>query len=152
MIKDGEPYLIEYNVRMGDPECQTTLPLLQNDFVDVLESCMNSTLDEIDLIWKKKKSICIVLTSKGYPDKYKKNILINNLEYHQNKDKEFIFHAGTKKLNNKFYSNGGRVLNFVSIDDNFVNARKKSLDQIKKLNWEDGYYRSDIGHKVIENS
>ena len=152
MIKDGEPYLIEYNVRMGDPECQTILPLLQNDFVDVLESCMNSTLDEIDLIWKKKKSICIVLTSKGYPDKYKKNILINNLEYHQNKDKEFIFHAGTKKLNNKFYSNGGRVLNFVSIDDDFVNARKKSLDQIKKLNWEDGYYRSDIGHKVIENS
>ena len=152
MIKDGEPYLIEYNVRMGDPECQTILPLLQNDFVDVLESCMNSTLDEIDLIWKKKKSICIVLTSKGYPDKYKKNILINNLEYHQNKDKEFIFHAGTKKLNNKFYSNGGRVLNFVSIDDDFVNARKKSLDQIKKLNLEDGYYRSDIGHKVIENS
>ena len=78
MIKDNEPYLIEYNVRMGDPECQTILPLLNNDFLEIIENCVNGTLENIDLNWKNQKSICIVLTSKGYPDKFSKNILIDN--------------------------------------------------------------------------
>ena len=72
MVKDNEPYLIEYNVRMGDPECQTILPMLENDFVEVLENCINGTLEKIELKWKNKKSICIVLTSKGYPENFEK--------------------------------------------------------------------------------
>ena len=150
MIKENEPYLIEYNVRMGDPECQTILPMLKSDFVEVLENCINGTLDKIQLKWKNKKSICIVLTSKGYPENYKKNIIINNLEKINNNNNQYIFHAGTKSINEKIFSNGGRVLNFVSIDNDFKTARERAIDLIGLINWENGYFRKDIGYKVIE--
>tara|TARA_Y100001958_G_C21243825_1_gene572770 strand:+ start:13 stop:1278 length:1266 start_codon:yes stop_codon:yes gene_type:complete len=150
MIIDNEPFLIEYNVRMGDPECQTILPLLKNDFAELIESCIYRKLKNVTVEWQNKKSICIVLSSKGYPEKYKKNILIQNLEKFEIKENSFIFHAGTKLLNNKFYSTGGRVVNFVSLSESFKSARDKSLDLIKKLNWENGYYRKDIGYKVID--
>ncbi len=151
MIIDNEPFLIEYNVRMGDPECQTILPLLDNDFVDVLNHCMNGTLNKIDLNWKNKKSVCIVLTSKGYPEKFKKNVLIENLENSSSSQYQYIFHAGTKLIDSKLYSSGGRVLNFVSLDKDFKKARENSLNSIKKLNWKNGHFRSDIGFKVINN-
>ncbi len=151
MIKNNEPYLIEYNVRMGDPECQTILPLLKNDFIEVIENCLNSTLDKIDLKWSKKKSISIVLTSIGYPDAYDKNVLIEGLERIEKRNNQFIFHAGTKLINGKFFSNGGRVLNFVSMEDTFKAARESSLKSIKSLNWKNGYFRKDIGHKVIDD-
>ncbi len=151
MIKDNEPYLIEYNVRMGDPECQTILPLLKNDFVEILKNCIDENLKQIKLNWKNEKSICIVLTSKGYPDKFEKNILINNLENVSNMENQYIFHAGTKFERKKFFSNGGRVLNFVSINKNFKLARKNALSLVKILNWQNGHYRRDIGYKVIDN-
>ena len=150
MIIDNEPYLIEYNVRMGDPECQTILPLLKNDFAELIESCIHRKLKNVTVEWQNKKSICIVLSSKGYPEKFEKNILIQNLEKFEMKDDSFIFHAGTKLLNNEFYSTGGRVANFVSLSESFKSARNKSLDLIKKLNWENGHYRKDIGYKVID--
>ena len=127
MIKKDEPYLIEYNVRMGDPECQTILPLLNNDFAEVVENCLNGTLDKIKLDWKIKKSICVVLSSKGYPNKFKKNILIKNLENFEDDKNKYIFHAGTKFSNEEFFSNGGRVLNFVTIDSNFKSAKSCSF-------------------------
>ncbi len=151
MIKNNEPYLIEYNVRMGDPECQTILPLLKNDFVEILENCINGTLNKIELNWKNKKSICIVVTSKGYPDKFKKNILIKNLENFKSNKNQYIFHAGTNFYKKKFYSNGGRVLNFVSIDRNFKKARDNVITLIENLNWTNAHYRADIGYKVIDN-
>ncbi len=151
MVKDNEPYLIEYNVRMGDPECQTILPMLENDFVEVLENCINGTLDNIKLEWKNKKSICIVLTSKGYPENFEKNIIIKNLDKISNDNSQFIFHASTKCVENKIFSNGGRVLNFVSVDDNFKSARERALNLIRIINWENGHYRTDIGYKVIDN-
>ena len=151
MVKDNEPYLIEYNVRMGDPECQTILPMLENDFVEVLENCINGTLENIKLEWKNKKSICIVLTSKGYPENFEKNIIIKNLDKISNDNSQFIFHTSTKFVENKIFSNGGRVLNFVSIDDNFKSAREKALNLIRIINWENGHYRTDIGYKVIDN-
>ncbi len=150
MIKNNEPYLIEYNVRMGDPECQTILPLLENNFVELINKCVNGNLKDIKIKWKNKKSICIVLASNGYPDEYKKNILIKNLENIKVFENEYIFHAGTKLTNDEFYSNGGRVLNFVSIDENFKKARDKSIKSIEKLKWENGFYRKDIGFKVID--
>ncbi len=151
MIKDTEPYLIEYNVRMGDPECQTILPLLNNDLLELINNCVDGTLDKLDISWQDKKSICIVLTSKGYPEKFKKNVKIKNLEKVVPKINQYIFHAGTKFSNEEFFSNGGRVLNFVTIDSNFKLAKEKSIDLIKNLNWENGYYRNDIGYKVINN-
>ena len=119
MIVKGEPYLIEYNVRMGDPECQTILPKLNTDLLDIFISCCNETLDETDIKWQNKKSLCIVLCAKGYPDEFKKNILIQNLDQIQNNDDEHCYHAGTKLIKNESYSIGGRVLNFVCLSHNF---------------------------------
>ena len=150
MIVENEPYLIEYNVRMGDPECQTILPKLKTDLVEILEACCNKKLADINIEWTNKKSLCVVLCSKGYPDTYQKNILINNLENFNLDENNFIFHAGTKKENDKIYATGGRVLNFISLSDDFLQARDEVHQCIKKLDWNGGFYRRDIGFKVID--
>jgi len=90
------------------------------------------------------------LCSKGYPENYKNYILIKNIEKIHLRKEEFIYHAGTKKKNNKIYSSGGRVLNFVVLSNNFELSRKKATNLIQKINWKNGFYRSDIGYKVIE--
>ncbi len=149
MIVNGEPFLIEYNVRMGDPECQTLLPKLKTDFSLIINKCIDQKLDDIDIDWHKDKSICIVLCSKGYPDNYKNNIKIN-LEKLNLKNNQFVFHAGTKLDGKKIISNGGRVLNIVTRSDNFKDARKSSLKILEKINWDNGFYRKDIGYKVIK--
>ena len=150
MIVNNEPYLIEYNVRMGDPECQTILPKLKTDLADILLACCEEKLDDINIQWLNKKSLCVVLCSKGYPDKFLKNIEIGNLNQIKISDTNFLFHAGTVKKNNKVYAVGGRVLNFVSISDNFADSKKEILDNIERLNWSGGFYRKDIGYKVIK--
>ena len=149
MIVDNDPYLIEYNVRMGDPECQTILPKLKSSLLDIVISCCNNNLSRTKIEWHNKKSLCIVVCSKGYPDKYKKNILIKNIKKIKIKKNEYLFHAGTIYKKNLVYANGGRVLNFVCISNNFKDSKKKLLNKIKLLNWSGGYYRKDIGHKVI---
>ena len=151
MVKNGNPYLIEYNVRMGDPECQTILPLLKSDFLDLIIACKNEELDSFDIKWKDMKSMCVVLCANGYPDDYKKNIEIKNISNLKMKSDNFLFHAGTTITKKKIFSIGGRVLNFVSIDANLNNARKKILNQINELNWNEGFFRRDIGFKAIDN-
>ena len=150
MIVNDEPYLIEYNVRMGDPECQTILPKLKTDLLEVIEACCSEKLKNLKLEWYDKKSLCIVLCSKGYPDKYINNILIENTEKFELGKNDFIYHAGTKKIENKIYSNGGRVINFVSLSSNFKESRDKIFNHIDKLNWTGGFFRKDIGYKVID--
>ena len=150
MIVKNEPYLIEYNVRMGDPECQTILPKLKTDLLEIIEACCDKKLADINIEWTNKKSLCVVLCSKGYPDNYQKNVLINNLENFILDEDNFIFHAGTKKENDKIYATGGRVLNFISLSDDFLEAREEVHQCIKKLNWNGGFYRRDIGFKVID--
>ena len=150
MIKDNEPFLIEYNVRMGDPECQTILPLLETDFLDLILACMNKELKDFKISWKNEKSMCIVLCAQGYPDRYEKNIIIENLPLIRDDESNFLFHAGTKINQNNIYSAGGRVLNFVNISNNFYHSRENIIKQIKKLDWKKGFFRKDIGHRVIE--
>ena len=150
MIKDNEPYLIEYNVRMGDPECQTILPLLKSDLLDLIIASCNNNLKEKNIEWFEKKSLCIVLCSKGYPESYKKNIDIPNLQKIKSSNNNFIYHAGTKISDNAILAVGGRVLNFVSISDNYLDSRNEAINQIEKLNWKNGFYRSDIGFKAID--
>jgi len=150
MIVNNEPYLIEYNVRMGDPECQTILPKLKTDLADILLACCDGKLDDVDIQWLNKKSLCVVLCSKGYPDSFLKNIEIENLEQIEISDTNYLFHAGTIKKNNKIYAVGGRVLNFVSVSDNFSDSKKNIIDNIERLNWPGGFYRKDIGYKVIK--
>jgi phosphoribosylamine---glycine ligase len=150
MIVNNEPFLIEYNVRMGDPECQTILPKLKTDLAEILLACCNKKLNEIDIEWSNKKSLCVVLCSKGYPDIFRKNIEIKNLSKIKLNTNEYIFHAGTSKKNEKIYAIGGRVLNFVSLSNDFSTAKKNIIKNLNELNWFGGFYRKDIGYKVIE--
>ena len=150
MIVKNEPYLIEYNVRMGDPECQTIIPKLKTDLSKIFMSCCNGNLNEINIEWSNKKSLCIVVCSKGYPEEFKKNVEIQNINNLETDYDEFCFHAGTLKRNKKIYAVGGRVLNFVSLSEDFSEARKNVINKINILNWKEGFYRKDIGYKVIK--
>ena len=150
MIVNNEPYLIEYNVRMGDPECQTILPKLKSDLLEIILLCCEEKLSKANIQWHNKKSLCVVLCSKGYPDRFKKNLLINDInKIKLNKD-EYCYHASTIVTQDKVYATGGRVLNFVCISDNFLEARIKIMYSINSLDWDSGFYRKDIGHKVID--
>lgn len=149
MIKDNNPYLIEYNIRMGDPECQTILPRLKTDLIKIINNSMANKLKNITIEWKKEKCMTIVLCSKGYPGKYKKQMIIKNLNKVKLLRKDLIFHAGTILKNGNFFSNGGRVLNITSSGTNFLVIRKNIIKLIRKLNWKGGFYRSDIGWRVI---
>jgi len=150
MIVNNEPYLIEYNVRMGDPECQTILPKLETDLLDIFLACCEKKLDKFEIKWSNKKSLCVVLCSNGYPDSFKKNVEIKNLEKIKLDKQEYIFHAGSLKKEGKTYAIGGRVLNFVALSDEFINARQMIYKRLDELDWQGGFYRKDIGHKVIK--
>ena len=150
MIIKNEPFLIEYNVRMGDPECQTILPKLKTDLLDIITACCSQKLENIKIEWHNKKSLCVVLCSNGYPGHYNNQVLINNIDKIDLDKGEFIFHAGTKEIDNKIYSNGGRVISFVCLSSDFKESRNKILKLLKELDWTGGFFRSDIGYKVID--
>ena len=149
MIKNNDPYLIEYNIRMGDPECQTILPRLKTDLIKIINNSIANKLKYTKIEWKKEKSMTIVLCSKGYPGKYKNRRLIKNLNKVKLLKKDLIFHAGTLLQNGNFFSNGGRVLNITSTGKDFLIIRKNIIKLIKKINWKGGFYRNDIGWRVI---
>ncbi|MBD1142907.1 phosphoribosylamine--glycine ligase [Pelagibacterales bacterium SAG-MED35] len=150
MIVKNEPFLIEYNVRMGDPECQTILPKLKTNLGGILLACCEGRLDKLEINWLNKKSLCVVVCSKGYPEDFNKNIEIENINKVNLKEDDFLFHAGTINKNDKTYAVGGRVLNFVSLSENLRLARKNIMENLEKLNWSGGFYRKDIGYKVID--
>ena len=150
MIVKGDPFLIEYNVRMGDPECQTILPKLNSNLIDIFLACCEGKLDKCLIKWHDKKSLCIVLCSNGYPETFKKNLLIKNIEKIKLNRNVYLYHAGTTIVGDEVFSNGGRVLNFVCVSEDFLKARKKILDLMKQLSWENGFYRKDIGYKAID--
>jgi phosphoribosylamine--glycine ligase len=150
MIKNNEPYLIEYNVRMGDPECQVIMPRLKTDLVDILSAAVENKLDKIKIKWNKNKCMAIVLCAKGYPNKYITNKIINLKRAKLTKN-SFIFHAGTKLKNDLIFSCGGRVLNIVVLGNSFLKIRKTILTILKKINWKYGFFRKDIGWKVIKS-
>ncbi len=148
MIVKDEPFLIEYNVRMGDPECQTILPLLKSDLGKIIISCCNKKLKSEKIEWLNKKSICFVLCSNGYPNNYKKNIKINNFKSLKINKGEYIFHAGTVFNKNDYFAVGGRVLNIVVTSNDFKKCKESALKILNDLNWKQGFYRRDIGYKV----
>ena len=150
MIVDEEPYLIEYNVRMGDPECQTILPKLKTDLLEIIEACCQEKLKDLKIEWYDKKSLCVVVCSKGYPNKYNNEVLIKNTEKLNLSENDFIYHAGTKIIKDKIYSNGGRVINLVSLSSNFKESRDRIFKHINTLDWNGGFFRKDIGYKVID--
>ena len=126
------------------------LNVKKSDLLDILLACCDKNLNKIDVVWSNKKSLCVVMCSNGYPDLFSKNVEIENLKNIKLDKDEYIFHAGTLKKNNKVYAVGGRVLNFVTLSDEFNTARQRTYRNLNDLNWHDGFYRKDIGYKVIK--
>ena len=151
MIRKNEPYLIEYNIRMGDPECQVLMMRLKTDLLKIIDSATKNKISSLKIEWKDKSCITIVLCAKGYPYDYIKDSQIKNLSKISTDQNNQIFHAGTYQKNNKIFSSGGRVLNITSLGENISIAKKRSLDNLKKINWTDGFFRKDIAWKIIEN-
>ena len=137
---------------MGDPECQVILPRLNTDIFKIFKYATLNKLKNIKINWKKQKSMTVVLCAKGYPGVYKKNLKIKNINKINLSDRDFIFHAGTKIVNNILRSNGGRILNVSSLGNNFKFIRKKIISNIKKLKLKGSFYRKDIGWKVINKN
>ena len=136
---------------MGDPECQVILPRLKSNLLNILDKTAANNLNKIKIKWKKIKCMTVVLCSKGYPGKYKKNLILTNLSKIKNKKNLFIFHAGTKLEKNKFISTGGRVLNITGTGGTFKEVRKNIFKIIKRISWKHGFFRKDIGWRVIKS-
>ena len=148
MLKDGEPYVLEYNVRMGDPECQPILMRMNSDLFQYLKACVNDTLEKmLPISWKNKSAVCVVLASKGYPESYPKGDEISGLDLMY--DDAYVFHAGTKKQNKKIIVNGGRVLGVTALGDTLESAIKSAYSVAEKIFWENKYSRTDIGKKGL---
>jgi len=146
MVANGEVYLLEYNMRMGDPETQAVLPLMKSDFLDVINSALNKELKNIKIDWENKSACCVVMAAGGYPVKYEKGNLISGLKkFDINNSDNKVFFAGVKEENDKFYTNGGRVLNVVSIQDNLEKAIEGAYKNVKEISFKDNYCRKDIG-------
>ncbi|MDC0059918.1 phosphoribosylamine--glycine ligase [Pelagibacteraceae bacterium] len=152
MVKKGEPYLIEYNIRMGDPECQVLMMRLKTDLLEIIDAATKNKLNSLKIKWSNKNCITIVLCAKGYPSNYIKNSEIKNLPNISEDENNQIFHAGTYLKNNKIYSIGGRVLNVTSSSDSLVKARNNSLKNLKKISWSDGFFRKDIAWRAINKT
>jgi len=141
----GEPIVIEYNVRMGDPETEVVIPRLKTDLVELFLAVANEKLDQIALEVDERSATTIMVVSGGYPEEFEKGKVITGLE---NITDSIVFHAGTKLENNQVISNGGRVLTVTSYGDNFEEAIKKSYQNIAKLNFDKMYFRRDIGNDL----
>ncbi len=148
MIKDNEPYVLEFNVRMGDPECQPIIMRMNSDLYEYLQASSEGTLSVLPLVsWKNQSAVCVVLASKGYPEAYPKNEEIIGSDF--SSDETVIFHAGTKTVDNKIITNGGRVLGVTSLGDSLQQAITNAYLAVEKVSWPNKYYRKDIGKKGL---
>nr|MCR4617717.1 phosphoribosylamine--glycine ligase [Lachnospiraceae bacterium] len=151
MLTPKGPRVLEYNARFGDPEAQVVLPRLKNDILDVMEACIDGTLDKIDLQFEDKATVCVILASDGYPVKYEKGFPIKGLEAFEGKDDYYCFHSGTK-FNEKgeIVTNGGRVLGITATGDTLKEARAKAYEATEWVSFENKYMRHDIGKAIDE--
>ena len=148
MLIDGKPYVLEYNVRMGDPECQPIMVRMESDLYDYIKAGIDGNLSVLPGIkWKDQSAVCVVLASKGYPDSYPKNEEVTGLET-QDKN-SYVFHAGTKRHDGKILTNGGRVLGVTALGGTLEQAIKNAYARVDKINWPSKYFRTDIGKKGL---
>ena len=149
LTKDG-PRVLEYNARFGDPEAQVVLPRMKNDILEVMEACVDGTLDQVDLQFEDNAAVCVVLASEGYPVAYEKGYVIRGLENFKGKDGYYVFHAGTKKTDKGIVTNGGRVLGVTAKGKDLKEARANAYEAVKLVEFDNKYYRHDIGKAIDE--
>ncbi|MBI44632.1 MAG: phosphoribosylamine--glycine ligase [Candidatus Marinimicrobia bacterium] len=144
MIVAGDPYVIEYNARLGDPESQVLMPMLKDGLFPIVKSVLSRDVSNLVINNKEGYSVAVVLSSEGYPDEYKKNMLISGLD-----DSFLAFHSGTSRIDDKIYANGGRVLNVIGHDVSLDGAIFDAYQNVKKIMFDNMYYRTDIGEKGL---
>jgi len=151
MIVKGEPYVLEFNVRFGDPETQAILPRLKTDLIEIIEASIGGGLDKISPDWDKKACVCVVCASGGYPGGYKKGLAIEGLKKCKEIKDLVVFHAGTVKdpHNCKYSTNGGRVLGVVALGEDIRSAIETAYGGCSAIRFEEMHYRKDIGHRAI---
>ncbi len=147
MLTEQGPKVIEYNARFGDPETQVVLPRLKTDLVDIIDACLNKTLDTLNIEWESFATSCVILASGGYPDSYEKGHEIIGLDEVKKLEDVFIYHAGTSIKDNKIVNNGGRVLGVMAKGENLDKALEKSYNALNIVHFKDSFYRKDIGKR-----
>ena len=150
MLTEKGPRVLEYNARFGDPEAQVVLPRMKNDIIEVMEACIDGTLDQIDLQFEDNAAVCVVLASKGYPVSYEKGFVIEGLENFENKEGYYCFHAGTRLTDKGIVTNGGRVLGVTATGATLKEARANAYEATKWVSFENKYMRTDIGKAIDE--
>jgi len=150
MLTPNGPRVLEYNARFGDPEAQVVLPRMKNDIIDVMEACIDGTLDQIDLQFEDNAAVCVVLASDGYPLAYEKGKVITGLDIFEGKEGYYCFHAGTKVTEEGLVTNGGRVLGITAKGSNLKEARANAYEATKWVNFDNKYMRNDIGKAIDE--
>ena len=149
MVKDNDIKVLEFNARFGDPETQAVLPLLDSDIIDITEAINHGTLDQQEIQWKDGYAVCVVMSAKGYPAAPVKGDEIFGLEKDQ--PDTFVFHAGTKKENGVFVTNGGRVLGVTALDSDLKAAIDKAYRRVETIDFKECHYRKDIGQKAFRH-
>lgn len=150
MLTEDGPRVLEYNARFGDPEAQVVLPRMKNDIIEVFEACIDGTLDQVDLQFEDNAAVCVVLASEGYPIKYEKGFVIKGLENFKDREGYYVFHAGTKKTEEGIVTNGGRVLGVTAKGEDLKDARANAYEAIRLVEFDNKYYRHDIGKAIDE--
>lgn len=150
MLTEDGPKVLEYNARFGDPEAQVVLPRMKNDIIEVVEACIDGTLDQIDLQFEDNAAVCVVLASEGYPVKYEKGLEITGLEEFEKHDGYYCFHAGTREENGKLLTNGGRVLGITAKGKDLKEARANAYAATEWVQFDNKYMRHDIGKAIDE--
>ncbi len=149
MLTQQGPKVVEFNCRFGDPELQVVLPRMITDLIIPINGVLNENLNEVTLTFRPEAAVCVVMASEGYPGKYEKGKTISGLKNFEKTDNVLVFHAGTKRINEQFITDGGRVLGVTAFGENIKTAIENSYTAVNKINFENAYYRKDIGHRAI---
>ncbi len=149
MINGDEAKVLEYNARFGDPEAQVILPLLETDLIDIMEAVLNQKLDQIEIKWKDRKALCVVMASGGYPVKYKKGLEITGIKEAEKIEDMIVFQAGTRLEKDRLLTDGGRVLAVTALGNSFKEVIDKAYTGVEKIDFENYHIRNDIGHKAL---
>lgn len=150
MLTADGPKVLEYNARFGDPEAQVVLPRMKNDMIDVVEACIDGTLDRVELSFEDNAAVCVILASEGYPVSYEKGFVIEGLENFEGKDGYYCFHAGTALKNGRIVTNGGRVLGVTAKGATLKEARANAYAATEWVHFDNMYMRNDIGKAIDE--